>query len=145
LALTFAGSWLRQRRRASDSSNLLGGRKRGASKDINRVLRDMETAARAGDAASFFALARGALEAGPRTALEGGPHTALEAGARTELEGGRLEAGLGGGTDDIRRFLALADEVSYAGLRPTREEFERWLQFMRVAFQRDEFPRGKSS
>jgi hypothetical protein len=144
LALTFAGGWLGLRRRASDSSNMLGGRKRGASKDINRVLTDMETAARAGDAASFFTLARTALEAGARTALEGGGRTALEAGARTELEAGRLEAGHGDVNDDIRRFLALADEVSYAGLRPTREEFERWLQFMRVAFQRDEF-RGKLS
>jgi hypothetical protein len=127
LALTFAGSWLGLRRRASDSSNVLGGRKRGASKDINRVLDDMEAAARTGDAASFFTLAR----------------TALEAGTRTKFEAGPLEAGHGG--ENIRRFLALADEVNYAGLRPTHEEFERWLQFMRDAFQRDELSSGKLS
>jgi hypothetical protein len=129
LALTFAGSWLGLRRRASDSSNVLGGRKRRAAKDINRVLNDMETAARTGDAASFFILARTALDAGPRT----------------ELEAGRLEAGHGGENDDIRRFLALADEVNYAGLRPTREEFERWLQFLRDAFQRDDLSSGELS
>jgi hypothetical protein len=118
LALTFAGGWLGLRRRAADSSNVRDGRRRGASKNIDRVLNDMETAARTGDAASFFAL------------------------ARTELEAGRLEAGRGGENDDIRRFLALADEVNYAGLRPTREEFARWIEFMRDALQRDASQRG---
>jgi len=122
LALGMAGGWLSLRRRASASSNARGGRKRGATKDINRVLNDMETAARAGDAASFFTLARGALEAGPRTALE---------------------SGSSGENDDIRRFLALADEVNYAGLRPTREEFERWIEFLRDAFQRGTLQRSE--
>ena len=75
----------------------------------------METAARTGDAASFFRLAR--------TALEAAPHT-------------ELKAGRGGDDDDIQRFLALADEVNYAGLQPTREEFERWMEFLRDALQR---------
>jgi len=119
LALAFAGGWLGLRRRASDSGNARG-RKRGASKDIHRLLNDMETAARAGDAASFFTLARTALETGPRS----------------ELEAGRLEADRGSDNDDIRRFLALADEVNYAGLQPTREEFERWMEILRGAFQR---------
>jgi hypothetical protein len=55
---------------------------------------------------------------------------------RTELEATPLEAGRGGESDDIRRFLALADEVNYAGLQPTREEFERWMEFLRGALQR---------
>ena len=119
LALTLAGGWLGLRRRESDSSNARGGRRRGSSKDIDRVLKNMETAARAGDAALFFNLARTAFEAGPRTELEAGP---------------------GGETDDIRRFLALADEANYAGLRPTHEEFELWMQFTR-----DKLPGGKLS
>jgi hypothetical protein len=116
LALSFAGGWLGLRRRASDSSTARGGRKRRPSKDINRVLKDMETAARAGDAASFFNLARAALE-----------------------------TWRGAKNDDIRRFLTLADEANYAGLRPTHQEFERWMQFMREALQRGELSSGKSS
>jgi hypothetical protein len=82
----------------------------------------METAARTGDAASFFSLAR--------TALEAAPHT-------------ELEAGRGGENDDIRRFLALADEVNYAGLRPTHEEFERWIEFLRDALRRGTLQRSE--
>src|SRR5450631_788632 len=48
LALTIAGGWLGLRRRESDSGNARD-RRRGPSKDIDRVLQDMETAARAGD------------------------------------------------------------------------------------------------
>jgi hypothetical protein len=127
-ALCIAGGWFGLRRRASDSNDVRAGRKRGAPKHIDRILKNMETAARAGDAAAFFTLARVALEAGPRIALETGPRTALEAGSSGE-------------NDDIRRFLALADEVNYAGLRPTHEEFEQWIRFMRDAFQREPFQR----
>jgi hypothetical protein len=115
LALTIAGGWLGLRRRESDSGNARD-RRRGPSKDIDRVLQDMETAARAGDAALFFNLARSALE-----------------------------AGRGGETDDIRRFLALADEANYACLRPTHEEFEQWMQFTRDTLESDQLPSGKPS
>jgi hypothetical protein len=128
LALTIAGGWFGLRRRASDPSDARGGRRRGLSKDIDRVLNDMKTAARAGDAASFFNLARTALE--PRSGLE----------ARSDLE-----AGPGGENDDIRRFLALADEANYAGLRPTPEEFERWMRLMRDTLQRDPLQRDQIS
>jgi hypothetical protein len=115
LALTIAGGWLGLRRRESDSGNARD-RRRGPSKDIDRVLQDMETAARAGDAALFFKLARTALE-----------------------------AGRSGETDDIRRFLALADEANYAGLRPTHEEFEQWMHFTRDTLESDQLPSGKLS
>jgi hypothetical protein len=115
LALTIAGGWLGLRRRESDSGNARD-RRRGPSKDIDRVLQDMETAARAGDAALFFNLARTALE-----------------------------AGRDGEADDIRRFLALADEANYAGLRPTHEEFEQWMQFTRDTLESDQLPSGKLS
>jgi hypothetical protein len=115
LALTIAGGWLGLRRRESDSGNARD-RGRGPSKDIDRVLQDMETAARAGDAALFFNLARTALE-----------------------------AGRDGEADDIRRFLALADEANYAGLRPTHEEFEQWMQFTRDTLESDQLPSGKLS
>jgi len=181
LALTFAGGWLGLRRRVSDSSNARAGRKR-ALKDIDRVLNDLEAAARAGDAASFFTRARTALEAQSRTVLEAQSRAALKAGrstqreaasgvenaesrtalaagrsiqleaasggenteSRTALEAGRstqLEGGTGVENDDIHRFLALADEVNYAGLRPTHAEFERWIRFIRDALHRDTLER----
>jgi hypothetical protein len=137
LALTFAGGWLGLRRRASEARNGRGGRRRGASKDAVRILTDMEAAARNRDAASFFTHARTALEVVQRSAPE----------ARTELSAGRTEAGWleaahGGENDEMRRFFALADEVNYAGLQPTPEEFERWMEFMRDAFHRGTLQRG---
>jgi hypothetical protein len=151
LALSFAGGWWGLRRRASDSSSARG-RRRGASKDSNRALEGLATAARAADAASFFTLARAALERAAPTELDAGrPETErLKDGPVAEFEAGR-----GDENDGIRRFLALADEVNYAGLRPTAAEFERWIQFIRDALQRDglqrdvrqrdELPGGRSS
>jgi hypothetical protein len=120
LALGFAGGWLGLRRRGVGSGDAREGRRRRASKGIDRVFRDMEAAARARDAASFFALARTLLDSLPRT----------------EPDPLRLEDGLGGENDDLRRFLALADEVNYAGLQPTQEEFDRWIALTREAWQR---------
>jgi hypothetical protein len=102
LALTLAGVWWDRRRRADGTA----GHRLPARKSIDRVLEEMERAARAGDAAAFFQVAR----------------TALETGAIT------TEA-----SDESRRLIALADEANYAALRPTREEYERWLRFMRDA------------
>lgn len=137
LALSFAGGWWGLRRRAADSSGARG-RRRGASKDSNRVLERLATAARAGDAASFFTLARAALERAAPTELEA---ERFETGRLEAGPGDELEAGRGDENDDIRRFLALADEVNYAGLRPTPAEFERWIQFIRDAFERGAFRR----
>ena len=121
LALTFAGGLFFLRRRSSESSHARARSKRGASKDIDRVLEGLEAAARAGDAAAFFTRARIALEAAPRAALE---------------------EGRGDENDDIRGFLALSDEVHYAGLRPTQEEFQRWIHLMRDTLQRSASQRG---
>jgi hypothetical protein len=137
LALSFAGGWWGLRRRATDSSSARG-RRRGASKHSNRVLEGLATAARAGDAASFFTLARAALERAAPTELEA---ERLEARRLETRPGTESEAGRGDENDDIRRFLALSDEVNYAGLRPTPAEFERWIQFIRDAFQRGAFQR----
>jgi hypothetical protein len=138
LALSFAGGWWGLRRRASDSSSARG-RRRGASKHSNRILEGLATAARAGDAASFFTLARAALERAAPTELEA---ERLEARRLETRPGTESEAARGDENDDIRRFLALSDEVNYAGLRPTPAEFERWIQFIRDAFQRGAFQRG---
>ena len=137
LALSFAGGWWGLRRRAADSSGARG-RRRGASKDSNRVLQGLATAARAGDAASFFTLALAALERAAPTELEA---ERFETGRLEAEPGVELEAGRGDENDDIRRFLALADEVNYAGRRPTPAEFERWIQFIRDAFERGAFRR----
>jgi len=60
LALVFAGGWLGLRRQ-SDPSDRRRMRKRGAFTLIDRDVKEMEAAARAGDAALFFNLARAAL------------------------------------------------------------------------------------
>src|SRR5579859_7966033 len=148
LMLGFAGGWVGLRRRVYGPDDARGGRKRRASKGIDRVIRDMEAAARAGDAASFFALARTALESLPRTEHKTAPRIEGEAALRTESEAAppaeldpvRLEDGLGWQKDDLRRFFALADEVNYAGLQPTQEEFERWIALLRHASQRSTLP-----
>jgi hypothetical protein len=123
LALSFAGGWLGLRRGVYGTGDTRGGRKRRASKGIDRVLGEMEAAARAGNAAAFFALARTALESMPRM---------------------EPEATQGGENDDLRRFFALADEVNYAGLQPTQEEFGRWMALMRDAWQRGSLPPATS-
>jgi len=117
LTLAIAGGWFGLRRRATDPNGARRGRQRRPSRDS--ILQNLESAARAGDAASFFNLARTALET---------------------VDGADSDHG-----DDIRRFLALADEANYAGLQPTQAEFARWLQLLRDALQPDPRARGTTS
>jgi hypothetical protein len=107
LATALAGGWLVRRRRATGQG--ARGARRGSAPQIEQVLRELQAAARQGDARTFFTLARAALEERP--------HAGLAA------------------EDDIREILALADEASYSGTAPSTTDFQRWIDIVRRAAQ----------
>jgi len=113
LTLAFAGGWLRLRRRAA------GGSARSQLRAANRVLVQLDEAARSGDAPQFFNSARSALQMAARWQAAAGRITAAEA------------ARLGSESEDIRQLLALADEANYSGHEPTTIDFARWTQVVR--------------
>jgi hypothetical protein len=114
LTLAFAGGWLRLRRRAAGAS----GRDRLSA--ANRVLVQLDEAARSGDTAQFFNSARSALQMAARWQAAEGSATAEAARLGSESEG-----------EDIRQLFALADEANYAGREPTTIDFARWTQVVR--------------
>ena len=124
LALAFAGGWLRLRRRAADPNYEASARDRALSKAANRVLVQLDEAARAGDTAQFFNSARSALQRmlAARWQMAAGQITTADVAAR-----------LGGESDgeDIRQLFALADEANYSGHEPTTIDFARWTQVVR--------------
>jgi hypothetical protein len=105
LALGFAGACFRLRR-ASDPGATRRTRERGSSKATHRVMKELEAAALAGDAARFFTLARSAL-------------------LRT------FDGQLGAESEEIRQIFALADEANYSGHQLTTTDFERWTHIVR--------------
>ena len=105
LALGFAGACFRLRR-ASDPGATRRTRERGSSKAAHRVMKELEAAALAGDAARFFTLARSAL-------------------LRT------FDGQLGAESEEIRQIFALADEANYSGHQLTTTDFERWTHIVR--------------
>jgi len=109
MALAFAGGWMVLRRRAPQASGNRTGRGRGPTKAVDRILRDLQAAAHAGDADKFFTVARSALA-----------ESQAGTGSDNRDDG-----------DDIRAILALADEARYAGLRPAAADFARWMQILR--------------
>ena len=104
LTLAFAGGWLRLRRRAADPVHGPSPRVRGSAKAANRVVAQLEEAARAGDTVQFFNAARSALQRTTGSDSDG---------------------------DDIRQLLALADEANYSGHAPATVDFARWTQIVR--------------
>lgn len=124
LALAFAGGWLRLRGRAADPNYEASARDRALSKAANRVLVQLNEAARAGDTAQFFKSARSALQ--------------WMLAARWQVAAGQItttdvEARLGGESDgeDIRQLFALADEANYSGHEPATIDFARWTRVVR--------------
>jgi hypothetical protein len=105
LSLAFAGAWLGLRR-ASESEARRNGRDRGATKAAQRIVQELEAAARAGDATLFLNAARTALL-------------------------GTAGVDLGAESGEIRQIFALADEANYSGHRATTTEFERWMAVVR--------------
>ena len=124
LALAFAGGWLRLRTRAANPNYEASARDRALSKAANQVLVQLNEAARAGDPAEFFNLARSALQRmlAPRWQVAAGQITTTD-----------VEARLGGESDgeDIRQLFALADEANYSGHEPATIDFARWTQVVR--------------
>jgi BatD DUF11 like domain len=113
LTLAFAGGWLRLRHRTG------GGSARSRLRTANRVLVQLDEAARSGDTAQFLTAARSALQTAARWQAAAGPVTAAEA------------ARLGSESEDMRQLSALADEAHYSGHEPTAIDFARWTQVVR--------------
>jgi BatD DUF11 like domain len=112
LALILAGSWFAVRPSAA----------RATSKAAERVLAQLEVAARAGDSWSFFEAARNALlqTFAARWQMPADQITFAELKARLGTEG-----------EDLERLFALADEVRYSDNRPSGADFQRWLRLIR--------------
>ena len=115
-----AGAWFRQR--ASGRGPPL--RERGLPRSMRLALARMEEAARTGDGARFFALARRALQEtlAVRWQMSADQITAAELDARLDRDGDGLQ---------MRRLFARADEVAYAGEAIRSEELTHWAEFVR--------------
>jgi hypothetical protein len=123
LTAVLAGAWFRQR-----AAGLAGRRallrERGLPKSMRLALTRMDEAARTGDAARFFALARRALQEtlAVRWQMSADQITSAEVDLRLGRDGDGLE---------IRRLFARADEVAYAGEAIRSEELTHWTGFVR--------------
>jgi hypothetical protein len=103
LALAAAGGWLRLRRRTPEPA-AARRRPRWAAKASQRIVLELQSAARTGNAALFFNRARAAL-------------LPMVAGLDTEHE-------------DIRQLFALADEAIYSGHPLNATDYDRWTEIV---------------
>jgi hypothetical protein len=119
LAIALAAAWLGAKRRRADERPTAN--RRVASKTAKRLLAQLEAAARAGNAALFFDLARKALQRvyAERWQLSPEQITTAEIDARM------------GTNDDIRQLFAYADESKYSGRELQATRFARWLEIVR--------------
>jgi hypothetical protein len=120
LALAFAGGWAGARRRSHPAERVFA-RNRMTSKMNQRLLTQMEAAARAGNPAVFFIAARAALQQSlaARWQLTPDEVTAAEVQARLS------------GDDDVQQVFALADESRYSGRDFRSTDFARWTRAVR--------------
>jgi len=123
LTLMFAAAWFRLRGLADPDHRALL-RDRSLSKATQRALAQLEEAARAGDSARFFALARRTLQETLAARWQMAPEliTTGEVDARLARDGGG---------DEIRRLFALADEADYAAQGLHATDLSRWTQIVR--------------
>lgn len=112
LALILAGSWFAVRPRAA----------RTTSKAAERVLAQLDAAARAGDSSSFFEAARRAL-------LQ--TFAARWQMPADQITFAELKARLGPAGEELERLFALADEARYSDYQPGGTDFQRWLKLIR--------------
>jgi hypothetical protein len=121
LAVAFAGTWLAVRRR-KDPTRKASRSDRAALKAANRVLAAMEAAARGGEVALFFGLARSAMQEAlaVRWQLPAEQVTTAEVADRVGEDG--LE---------IRQLFALADESNYSSNKLGSIDFARWMHIVR--------------
>ncbi len=121
LALMFAAGWVGTRRRE-------GAREKNSArhpvnlKAINRVLAQLDAAARSGDSALFFSSARGALKQALAARWQVTPD---------EITTDAIEARLGSENDEIRQLFDLADEAKYSGRKVHNADFARWKHIVR--------------
>jgi hypothetical protein len=112
LALILAGSWFAVRPNPA----------RATSKAAERALAQMDAAARSGDAASFFEVARSALLQTFAEQWRMSPD---------QITFAVLQARLGPAGEDIERLSALADEAKYSDYEPGSTDFQHWLKLIR--------------
>jgi len=93
-----------------------------ASKAVARTLARLAIAAQAGDAASFFEVARQTLVQtfAARWRISPDRITAAE-----------LQTRLGSVANDIEQLFTLADEAKYSDHKPDAADFQRWLELIR--------------
>ncbi len=121
LALAFAGGWLTARRRKDPTRKASRG-DRAALKAANRVLAGMEAAARGGEVALFFGLARSAMQ----EALAARWQMPAEQVTTAEVADRVGEDGV-----EIRQLFVLADESNYSGNKLGSIDFARWMRIVR--------------
>jgi hypothetical protein len=112
LALILAGSWFAVRPNAA----------RATSKAAERVLAQLDAAARAGDSASFFEAAR-------TTLLQ--TFAARWQMPADQITFAELKARLGTTGEDVGRLFALAEEARYSDYQPGTTDFKHWLGLIR--------------
>lgn len=112
LGLMLAGCWFAVRPNAA----------RATSKAAERVLAQLDAAARAGDTSSFFEAAR-------KTLLQ--TFAARWQMPADQITFAELKAHLGSTGEDIERLFALADETRYSDHQPGGTDFQRWLRLIR--------------
>jgi BatD DUF11 like domain len=120
MVLAFAAGWARVRRRRVTGQGESASA-RIDSRAANRTLADMQSAARAADAALFFDSARTALQ----TALAARWQLAPEEITTAEVE---RRVGV---ENEIRLLFSLADEAKYSGRNLNATDFARWLRIVR--------------
>jgi hypothetical protein len=123
LTAVLAATWFRQRA-AGDPRRRALRRRRDLPKSIRLALARMDEAARTGEGARFFALARRALQEtlAVRWQTSAELITSAEVDVRLDRDGDGLE---------IRRLFARADEVAYAGEAIRSEELTHWTELVR--------------
>jgi oxygen tolerance protein BatD len=120
LAMAIAGGWMAARRRGNPTGRV-SARNRFAAKRNQRVLTQMEAAARAGNAAVFFNAARDALQQTFAVRWQVGPEEVTAAEVRARLSD----------DPDIEQLFALADESKYSDHDLRTADFPRWMHAVR--------------
>jgi len=120
LAMAIAGGWMAVRRRGNPTGRV-SARNRVAAKRNQRVLTQMEAAARAGNAAVFFNAARDALQQTLAVRWKVGPEELTAAEVRARLSD----------DPDIEQLFALADESKYSDRDLRTADFARWMHAVR--------------
>ncbi len=112
LALLLAGSWFAVRPSAA----------RANSKAAERVLAQLDAAARTGDSSLFFETARNAL-------LQS--FSARWRVRADQITFAELKARLGKSGEDVERLFVLAEEARYSDYRPGGTDLQSWLRLIR--------------